>query len=106
MTPFALALLLSLSAQAAAPKAALPVGLRCESVKKSSILDLGAFCKGPLDKRRLVDYGYQLDILESCGEAALSKSLKIALQAKVHRADEVTCAEIAEGLAEDLRLEK
>jgi len=106
MTQLAIVFLLSLSAQASEPKTSLPVGLRCESVKKSSITDLAAFCKGPLDKRRLVDYGYQLDMLESCGEAALSKSLTAALQAKVHRADEATCAEIAEGLAEDLRLEK
>jgi hypothetical protein len=107
MTKLAIALLTfaSLSAPGARAdtgKQELPRGLRCESVKQSSVLDLPAFCRNALDKRRLVDYGYQLDSLEVCGEAALAKSIKAALQSKVFRDDVRGCAEAAENLARNL----
>lgn len=98
MTQLTLALLLSLSA----PAAEVPAGLRCELVKQSAVKDLPQFCRGELDKRRLVDYGYQLDMLETCGEADLAKEVKAALQVRVHRADAIACAEIAQGLLRDL----
>ena len=106
MTQLTLALLLSLSSQAAEAPAGLPAGLRCESVKESAVQDLPGFCRGPLDKRRLVDYGYQLDMLEKCGEAEVAKEVKSALQVRVHRADEMACAEIAQGLLRELEQEK
>src|ERR1044072_5418071 len=101
MTQLTLALLLSLSTQAAEPQA-LPAGLSCEAVKKSAVQDLPGFCRGSLDKRRLVDYGYQLDMLERCGEGDLANEVKAALQVRVHRADEMACAEIAQNLLRDL----
>jgi hypothetical protein len=101
MTQLTLALLLSISSHAAEAPAGLPAGLRCESVKKSAVEDLPRFCRGSLDKRRLVDYGYQLDMLEKCGEADLAKEVKSALQVRVHRADEMACAEIAQSLARE-----
>lgn len=106
MTQLTLALLISLSSHAAEAPAGLPAGLRCESVKKSAVQDLPRFCRGELDKRRLVDYGYQLDMLEKCGEAEVAKEVKSALQVRVHRADEMACAEIAQGLVGELREEK
>lgn len=105
MTQVILAALFSLTAQASEP-AALPAGLRCESVKKSAVQDLPGFCRGSLDKRRLVDYGFQLDMLEKCGEADTAKTVKAALQVRVHRADEMACAEIAQGLVRELEESK
>lgn len=102
MIQLTLALLLSVSSPAAEAPAALPAGLRCESVKKSAVEDLPKFCRGPLDKRRLVDYGYQLDMLGRCGEGDLAKQVKAALQVRVHRADDTACAEIAQSLAREM----
>ena len=104
---YLLALLVThLSAHAAAPVKTKPMdpgfgGYNCESVLKSAIGDLRAFCESePFNKRRLVDYGYQLDILETaCENKEGVQELIKALNAKVHKQDERACLEIADRLA-------
>jgi len=70
---------------------------------KSAVSDLRAFCESePYNKRRLVDYGYQLDILETaCESKEGAASIVKALNAKVHQADERACLEIADTLSRD-----
>jgi hypothetical protein len=108
MKPIYLLALLAthLSAHAAAPAKAKSLapslgGYNCEAVMKSAVGDLRAFCEAePFSKRRLVDYGYQLDILETaCGNKEGAESLIKALNAKVHKQDERACLEIADQLA-------
>ncbi|RZA00574.1 MAG: hypothetical protein EOP11_18165 [Proteobacteria bacterium] len=78
-------------------------GYNCEAVMKSAAKDLRGFCEGePYSKRRLVDYGYQLDILENaCENKEGAVSLAKALNAKVHQQDERACLEIADTLVRD-----
>lgn len=85
----------------AAPKAEKPnlPGVKCDLVKKMALADLPKFCRSKeLDKRRLVDYGFQLSALDNCGEKELGKNVQEALHAKIHRDDRTTCAEIAANL--------
>lgn len=73
-------------------------GYNCEAVKKSAFGDLRAFCEGePYNKKRLVDFGYQIDILEvGCQLKEEATDLVRALNAKVHQRDERACLEIAD----------
>jgi hypothetical protein len=103
---YAFIAVLLVSLPAAAAPAALPAGVRCGLVKSSAVLDLPSFCKSPLDKRRLVDYGSQLDLLDACGEKALAESVAKALRLKAERADAGSCAAIASDLVESLRPER
>jgi hypothetical protein len=71
-------------------------GVRCDLVKESSIRDLPGFCDGrDYDRRRLVDFGSQLESLEACGERPLAKRIATALYAKTVQKDADTCADIA-----------
>lgn len=73
-------------------------GYNCEAVKKSAFGDLRAFCESePYNKKRLVDFGYQIDVLEvGCQMKEEATSLVRALNAKVHQRDERACLEIAD----------
>ena len=96
-------LLLSLVILAPALARAEPMpGVRCETVKKMAIHDLPGFCANPkVDSRRLVDYGFQLDALEACGEKPLSDKIARALFEKAQRGDAVACADISQEIREE-----
>lgn len=107
---YLLALLLAhTGAHAAAPAAAKSKGpafggYKCDSVLKSAVNDLRGFCEAePFNKRRLVDYGYQLDIIEAgCSNKEDAAEIIKALNAKVHKQDERACLDVADKLAHDI----
>jgi hypothetical protein len=90
-------LMLASTAAVAAPRAKVPA-YNCESVRKNALEDLRGFCESSeVDKRRLVDYGFQMDVLEGqCSDAETAGLIKAALNAKVIRQDERSCLNVAD----------